>query len=99
MVVKDQSEFSANYPTNTTTIAGEYAGSLSNGGELVRLADANGGVVMSVEYEDSGLWPKRADGAGATLELADPMGIPIVFISSTSEDLKPFRQKARDAAI
>ena len=72
LVVKDAAAFAAAYPANTAPLAGEYAGSLANDGELVALADANGGIVMSVSYEDSGLWPESADGIGASLELTDP---------------------------
>ena len=76
LVVRNAQAFSSAYPANTAIITGEYAGSLSNNGETVLVEDANGGVVMSVEYTDGGLWPERADGVGATLELVDPFTVP-----------------------
>lgn len=72
LVVKDPTAFAAAYPGNSTPLAGAYAGSLSNNGEVVELVDTNGGIVMRVDYEDGGLWPESADGIGASLELAEP---------------------------
>ena len=49
----------------------ETGEALSNGGELVTLADAAGGVIDSVLYDDAVPWPLSPDGAGPSLEL-DP---------------------------
>lgn len=50
---------------------GWFSGSLSNGGERIRLM--NGAVVVDqVTYDDSGLWPALADGEGLSLERRDP---------------------------
>ena len=46
-------------------------GSLSNGGETLRLLDANAVVVDSVDYDDGNGWPSAADGDGASLVLCD----------------------------
>ncbi|WP_367389662.1 lamin tail domain-containing protein [Lewinella sp. LCG006] len=46
-------------------------GSLSNGGELLKLLDATGAVVDSVDFDDSFPWPTAADGGGASLVLCD----------------------------
>ena len=48
------------------------AGVLANGGETLRLIDAQAQVLDEVTYDDAGLWPAGADGAGATLELTNP---------------------------
>ena len=48
------------------------AGVLANGGEAVRLVDAGAVVLDEVVYDDAGLWPAGADGAGASLELTNP---------------------------
>ncbi|HSF89594.1 MAG TPA: lamin tail domain-containing protein [Saprospiraceae bacterium] len=47
------------------------SGALSNGGELISLADALGNVVDSVRFDDSDPWPTEPDGNGPTLELID----------------------------
>lgn len=47
------------------------AGSLSNGGELIQLADANGTVVDEVDYDDGSGWSSLADGSGPSLILCD----------------------------
>ena len=46
-------------------------GALSNGGELLRLLDATGTVVDSVDFDDSFPWASAADGSGASLVLCD----------------------------
>lgn len=61
--------FAARYPG--VAVFGWFAGSLSNGGETLRLVDAAGGTVMSVSYGDGVLWPAAADGGGASLEARD----------------------------
>ncbi|MEM7311654.1 MAG: lamin tail domain-containing protein, partial [Planctomycetota bacterium] len=70
LVVKDQSVFQATYPqVDPIVILGEFTGSLSNGGERIRLDDANGNKIVDFEYNDQDPWPVRADGSGASLEL------------------------------
>ena len=61
------------------TILGLYRGNLSNGGELLRIHDAEKQVTFEVEYGDSGDWPEEADGTGHSLELANPEGNPKDF--------------------
>lgn len=60
----------------TTRVFGPWTGSLSGSGERVTLADKNGTPMASVEYKDTGRWPKSPDGAGHSLvirnENADP---------------------------
>ncbi len=51
---------------------GPYAGQLANEGENVRLVDRAGNPVDEVRYHDGGVWPRWADGGGASLELLDP---------------------------
>lgn len=55
-------------------LAGEYAGTLSNSGELIRLVDASGAVIQEFVYSDSGDWPISADGGGNSLEPLDFTG-------------------------
>ncbi|MAC96302.1 MAG: hypothetical protein CMC96_12480 [Flavobacteriales bacterium] len=52
------------------------SGGLSNGGELIVLADQFGRSIDSVDYDDAAPWPSGAnagepDGGGASIELAD----------------------------
>lgn len=52
--------------------SGQYSGSLSNGGERIRLRNASNTVIDQLEYDDVGLWPAMADGEGPSLERRDP---------------------------
>ena len=54
-------------------VVGPFDGSLSNAGELLELWDADGQSIVRLEYADSGLWPVRADGIGASLVARDPI--------------------------
>ncbi len=47
-------------------------GILANGGEGLRLVDAQGDLIDEVIYDDAGLWPTGADGLGPSLELTNP---------------------------
>jgi len=47
-------------------------GSLSNGGETLRLIDREGVEVDSVSYDDVDPWPTSADAGGLSLEIVDP---------------------------
>jgi hypothetical protein len=66
--------FAARYPG--VPVAGWYGGTLSNGGERIALLDRAGNVVLAVEYDDEGGWPREADGGGFSLELVDLDGDP-----------------------
>jgi len=69
IVVKDAMVFTAEYPTFSGVIAGEYIGSLDNGGERVRLEDAVGGTVLDFRYNDG--WRPITDGVGYSLTVMD----------------------------
>jgi len=69
IVVKDAAVFAAEYPTFSGVIAGEYDGSLDNGGERVRLEDAVGGTVLEFRYDDD--WRPFTDGDGYSLTVMD----------------------------
>jgi len=45
---------------------------LNNGGDVVRLYNADGILVDFVEYDDGGDWPSAPDGDGPSLSLVDP---------------------------
>ena len=71
VLCRDSSDFSEVYPSVQNFI-GETDFGFSNGGELLRLLDNNGGLVDFVSYDDSAPWPVEADGGGVTLELLNP---------------------------
>ena len=78
LVVRDVSAFQNAYPEiPPMQIMGPFAGSLSNGGERIKLDDAHGSTIQQFTYGDTGLWPQRADGVGASLELIDPARTPV----------------------
>ena len=56
-------------------LAGQFGGSLSNGGEQIILATSDG-VIRSWSYDDRAPWPEAADGGGITLVLIDPESNP-----------------------
>jgi autotransporter-associated beta strand protein len=72
LVVKNQAAFRERYPAFAGTIAGQYQGSLSNGGERIVLDVAVGGVVQDFEYKDG--WYGHTDGEGFSLTIRDPLG-------------------------
>ncbi len=51
---------------------GNWSGSLGNGGDLLRLEDANSNLANQVDYRFGGEWPELAGGSGSSLELVNP---------------------------
>jgi len=71
LVVAGDKEFlKALHPA--VSIAGNFEGRLSRGGERVVLRDSSGNPADEVRYFDGGRWPIYADGGGSSLELLDP---------------------------
>ena len=78
VVVKDVAAFNATYPdANSAFIAGTYSGSLSNGGETIRVDDFGGERILEFTYGDSDPWSPVADGAGGSLQLVDEVNTPV----------------------
>ncbi len=71
VIVENEAAFRLRYGTGPR-ILGQWTGNLNNGGETIELVDGAGRLVGEVTYDDSSLWPRRADGIGSTLELIDP---------------------------
>jgi hypothetical protein len=69
LVVKDVGAFEVRYGSGFR-IAGQYAGSLSNGGERIVLSDALGQAIADFRYEDD--WYDLTDGLGFSLTVKDP---------------------------
>lgn len=76
MVVKDIEAFRFRYGTTYDgLIAGQYEGSLSNGGEQLTL-QTSAAVIRSFAYDDQAPWPALPDGAGVSLVLNSPGSNP-----------------------
>jgi len=69
VIVKDCSAFAAAHPEFSGVIAGEYGGSLNNGGERIELEDAMGQTILDFSYEDG--WRDITDGIGYSLTIID----------------------------
>lgn len=54
------------------SVVGNWSGSLGNGGDRLRLEDADGNLVNQVDYRFGGEWPEQAGGNGSSLELVNP---------------------------
>jgi len=77
LVVANRLAFQTRYgPVVNALIAGEYGGSLANGGERVFLVDALGTTIRDFTYGDSLPWPPGADGHGPSLILMDAAANP-----------------------
>ena len=72
VLVSNRNAFAAHHPN--VEIYGTYDGSLENGGEKLTLRDAANQTILSVDYDDGGLWPRSPDGLGFSLVLRDPDG-------------------------
>jgi hypothetical protein len=82
VVVGNSTEFQATYPSVPAgRIAGQFAGSLSNNGEQIKVDDVDGSTVLEFLYSDSDPWPVAADGVGASLELVAPATTPVAQLS------------------
>jgi hypothetical protein len=68
LLVADKAAFESVYGKGLN-VAGEYSGSLSNGGERLRLCDALGEVVEDFTYSDD--WYGITDGDGFSLTVKD----------------------------
>ena len=66
VVARNPDALKVRYP-DLGNVLGPYAGQLSNRGERIRLGDSSGIAIVDVDYRDSGAWPERADGVGASV--------------------------------
>ena len=75
VIAGDRNAFLAFYGKSDIRLAeGSFDGRLADEGERVTFVDADGNVVFSVNYNDSGDWPKRADGFGSSLQVVNLRG-------------------------
>lgn len=71
LVVEDTEAFETRYGTGLN-VAGQWSGSLSNGGEELNLLDGLGEELMSVNFGDGDPWSFLADGEGSSLIFDSP---------------------------
>ncbi len=77
LIAKDRDALLAAYPTLAAErVLGDYTGSLSNGGERIKVDDATGSTVEEFVYDDQLPWPVAADGAGSSLHRVGFSGDP-----------------------
>ena len=69
LVVADDLTAFGEYYTETISVFGELGFGLAGGSDQVRLFDASGGLIDSLQYADEAPWPSGSDGTGYTLEL------------------------------
>ena len=74
LVVGDEDAFQSRYGDGLN-VAGQFEGDLADWGELLHIHNANGRTIQSISYESRDPWPWRANGAGSSLEVIDPLGI------------------------
>jgi hypothetical protein len=77
LVVRDLDAFELEFG-NGLPVAGTFneGGALSNGGERIKLEDAENGTIRQFDYNDKTPWPTNADGGGASLVLIAPETSP-----------------------
>ncbi len=73
IVVSRAAAFVARYGDGAL-IAGEYTGSLANGGEQIVLRDGSDQLIHDFTYSDNAPWPTAADGGGPSLEVINTSG-------------------------
>lgn len=75
VLVSNADIFASRYGADVS-VAGEFKDhtSLSNGGEGIRLADANDTTIVEFTYNDAAPWPTAADGDGISLVVIDESG-------------------------
>lgn len=74
VVAADADALAMRYGSTGIFVAGEFSGSLANGGEELVLEDADGVEVFTFEFNDQ--WHPTTDGDGRSLVIVDPLGTP-----------------------
>jgi hypothetical protein len=83
VVVRDREAFQSRYGSAVRIATGtdgeggddgEYGGRLSDGGEVLTLADAGGKYIQQFRYSVRDPWPTRANGLGSSLQVIDTAG-------------------------
>lgn len=82
LIVRDEVAFENNYGNNHF-LAGQYVGSLNDGGEKVEFVDAAGNTIQSFSYNDR--WYPNTEGQGASLIVNDPTSTRTGHLSKRSD--------------
>jgi len=70
VIVKNRSAFASRYDNRSINLApGVYSGSLSNGGETIKLEDQTNSTILEFDYDDK--WFDKTDGLGFSLTIKD----------------------------
>lgn len=80
LVVRDETAFSAAYPTVPgPQIAGEFEidTALNNGGEVLELRSATNAIIRNFAYDNNAPWPESPDGGGPSLVFKRPTATPL----------------------
>jgi hypothetical protein len=78
VLARDRAALLATFPDlSPDAVVGEWAGSLANGGERVRLVDAAGETVDALRYDDAAPWPVGADALGAQDDFLPAEQLPL----------------------
>lgn len=72
LLVENTAAFNAAFPGLSASIAGQYSGNLSNGGERLTFVANNNSIIRDFTYDDVSPWPEEADGEGPALVLIRP---------------------------
>ncbi|MGK0185478.1 MAG: hypothetical protein ACI9R3_001256 [Verrucomicrobiales bacterium] len=76
LLVADEAAFRFRYGDATANlITGSYTGNLRNSGEMLRLEDKTGTIVLEFDYNDNHPWPDSADGTGPSLVFVAPKSL------------------------
>lgn len=73
VVAKSLVGFQTAFPAFTGAVLGDFERNLGNSGDRIVLKNTVGETVDEVEYGDEAPWPEGPDGAGASLELINPL--------------------------
>ena len=73
VVAANEDALRGRYALDESAVLGEFTGTLSNGGERLRLWAPSGYLVSFVDFADSDPWPESADGLGPSLERISPL--------------------------
>lgn len=71
VLCRDSFQFHQSFP-QVENFIGNFGFGLNRGGELLRLYDATGALVDSLNYDGDAPWPIQANGEGSTLSLLQP---------------------------